>query len=70
MNYFSIIKHLLIRILIILCLCTMPLNLNIDIGVLSNIKFQHLCFGIYIFFLISTSDIILLLFGHFRIEKG
>ena len=44
MDYFSIIKYLLISIKIILFLCTMPLNSNIDIGVKSNIKFQHVCF--------------------------
>ena len=44
MDYISIIKHLLISIIIKLCVCTMPLNSKIDIGVKSNITFQHVCF--------------------------
>ena len=44
MDYFSIIKHLLVSIIMILCLCTMPLNSNIDVCVKSNIMFQHVCF--------------------------
>ena len=44
MDFFCIIKHFLISIIIILFVTTMPLNSNIDIGVKSNIKFQHVCF--------------------------
>ena len=45
MDYFSIIKHLLISIIIISCLYTIALNSNIiDVCVKSNITFQHVCF--------------------------
>ena len=43
MDYFSIIKHLLISIIIILCLCTMPLNSNIDMCVKSNVSTCVFC---------------------------